>query len=108
MADRMADDWVCHLQEGSKGGMRRELGGSDDASHAVPMGSGVSSDSEPSSSRGSAAPQSLAAGPEGRSSSIGEVSRPASLHAPPLPHVLQLSQLYVPRMAGGLDGRLQM
>ena len=78
---RVDDGWVCHLQEGSKSGMRKELGGSDDAGHAVPMPSGVSSDSEPSSSRGSAAPQSLAAGPEGRSSSIGEVSCPASLHA---------------------------
>lgn len=71
----------CHLQEGSKGGMRKEFGSLDDAGHAVPTASGASSDSEPSSSRGSAAPQSLAAGPEGRSSSIGEVSCTASLHA---------------------------
>ena len=91
-ASRMAEFWLCHLQEGSKGGMRKELGGLDDASHAVPTASGVSSDSEPLSSRGSAAPQSLAAGPEGRSSSIGEVNCPPPCMPFALNTVLQPSE----------------
>ena len=92
VAYRVANIWACNLQEGSKGGMRKELGSLDDAGHAVPTASGVSSDSEPLSSRGSAAPQSLAAGPEGRSSSIGEVSCPPPCMPFALNTVLQPSK----------------
>lgn len=71
------------LQENNKAGARKEFSSFCDVGHTTPTASGASSqlDLEPSSSKGSAAPQTLSAGSEGCSSSIGEVSSPAFVAA---------------------------
>lgn len=66
------------LQDNNKGSTRQEFSSFSDVGHAQPAASGAI-DLETSFSKGSLGPQSLSPGPEGRSSSIGEVSRMLSL-----------------------------